>query len=91
MTDKYETLETLKGNKVLDINEWIRKQEDDLFHFKQQFDAKTATDEKFFKSKELAIRAQKDLVGSWLEQLDEAGDFMFQYNIKLVVSKKQSA
>ena len=90
MTDKYETLETLKGNKVLDINEWLQQQEDDLFHFKQQFNAQTATDEKFFKSKELDIRAQKDLVGSWLEQLGEKSSFMREYNIRLVVGKKET-
>ena len=89
MTDKYETIETLKGAKVLDINEWIRKQEDDLFHFKQQFDAQTATDAKFFKCKELEIRAQKDMVRSWLDHLDENGIALHQHNIRLLVSKQR--
>ncbi len=87
MSDKYETLETLKGNKVLDLNEYLQKQEDDLFHFKQQFNGQTATDEKFFKSKELEHRAQQDLVRSWLDHLGEKSSFMHEYNIKLVVSK----
>jgi|SaaInlV_120m_DNA_3_1039746.scaffolds.fasta_scaffold05265_8 hypothetical protein len=87
MTDKYETIETLKGAKVLDINEWIRKQEDDLFHFKQQFNGQTATDEKFFKIKELEIRAKKDIVRSWLDHLEENSIVLHQYNIRLLVSK----
>ena len=91
MTDKYETIETLKGNKILDINEWLQQQEDDLFHFKQQFNGQTATDEKFFKSKELEIRAQKDLVRSWIDHLGEKSSFLYEYNIKLVVGKNQTA
>lgn len=91
MSDKYETLETLKGNKVLNIQDWLRKQDDDLHHFKQQFNDQTATDEKFFKSKELAIREQKALVETWLKELGLKNAFIGNYEITLVVRQGEGA
>ena len=87
MTDKYETVEILKGNEILDIPEWFRKQEDNLHNFKQAFNDKTAADEKFFKGKEMVLSEQRILVETWLKELGFKNAMIGNYTIKLVVSK----
>ena len=87
--NKYTTLKNIEGYKTLDLNEHIRKQRDDLFDFKQQFNSKTPQDEKFFKAKEDAIKQQQDLINVWLEELGIKNNF--KLDVHLMVSEREKA
>ena len=88
MANKYTTLKNIEGYKTLDLMEHIRKQEDALYLFKQQFDDQTGTDAKFFKSKEDAIRQQRDLINVWIEQLGIKNNY--NLDVQSMVSEKES-
>lgn len=86
---KHKTYAILKGDRVLDVNQYLTKKSDDLFEMKQRFNDQTATDEKFFKQKELQIQAKQDLIREMLTEMDCNGNLINDYNITLIVSKPE--
>ena len=85
---KHKTYAILKGDRVLDVNKYLTKKSDDLFEMKQRFNDQTATDEKFFKQKELQIQAKQELIREMLAEMD-CTNVMANYNITLIVSKPE--
>ena len=72
----------------MDVNKYLTKKSDDLFEMKQRFNDQTATDEKFFKQKELQIQAKQELIREMLAEMD-CTNVMANYNITLIVSKPE--
>ena len=66
---KYQTIDTLKGNKTINVNQYFRERWDKLEEVKNYFGDKTGTDEKFYNEKHLNLRAQQDLFAEFAERL----------------------
>ena len=67
---KYQTLDALKGNKIIDIQKHFRDRSCSLDEFKSKFGGdQTAADEKFFNEKQHQLREQEQLFRSLAESL----------------------
>ena len=86
---KHKTYAILKGDKVLDVNKYLIKKSDDLFAMKQRFNDQTATDEKFFREKELQIKGKQDLIREMLTEMDCKDTMIGNHNITLIVSEPE--
>ena len=67
---KYQTLDTLKGNKTLNVNEYFKERWEKLEETKRYWGGEqTAVDEKFFNEKQYTLREQADLFRVFAESL----------------------
>jgi hypothetical protein len=67
---KYQTLDTLKGNKTLNVNEYFKERWEKLEETKLYWGGEqTAVDEKFFNEKQHTLREQADLFRVFAESL----------------------
>ena len=66
---KYQTLDTLKGNRTINVNQYFRERWDKLEEFKNYFGESTGVDEKFFNGKHYSLREQEDLFRVFAESL----------------------
>jgi Zn-dependent M32 family carboxypeptidase len=85
---KYQTLDTLKGNKTINVNEYFRERWGKLEEFKNYFGSEqTGVDEKFFNEKQYTLREQEDLFRVFAESLGFDRDIK-SLDIHISFSKK---
>lgn len=90
--EKNELVENLKGNKVLDFDQFIDKKGLELIQFKKQFKRDwNANHEKVEKQMDENIKRLNSLCEEWIEELypDEKSSWKYNYDIQIVISKKQ--
>lgn len=94
MANKYETMEALKGNKILNLNDYLTAQQDRLAEIKREFSTPNKnglltdkTENAFFNAKEKEIEEQKKYIEKWLKHMDLT-DYMGNYQISLLVVEK---
>ena len=67
---KYQTIDILKGNKTINVNQYFRERWEKLEEIKEEFGKdQTAMDEKFFNEKQHTLREQADLFRVFAESL----------------------
>ena len=95
MANKYETIEVLKGNKVLNLKEYLLEQQEKLRQVKKEFSNPNRngaltdkTESAFFHAKEKQIDEQKIYIQKWLTHMDLT-DYFENYEITLVVAQKK--
>jgi hypothetical protein len=85
---KYQTIDILKGNKTININEYFEERWKKLEEIKEEFGKdQTATDEKFFNEKQHILRKQQDLIRVFSENLGFDRDIK-SYDIHISFSEK---
>jgi hypothetical protein len=85
---KYQTLDTLKGNKTLDVNEYFKNDGSKLEETKRYWGGEqTAVDEKFFNEKHYTLREQEGLFKVFAESLGFDRDIK-SLDIHISFSKK---
>ena len=67
---KFQTMDALKGNKTINVNEYFRERWEKLEETKQYWGGEqTAVDEKFFNEKQHTLREQADLFAEFAKSL----------------------
>ena len=67
---KFQTIDTLKGNRTIDVNQYFSERWNKLEEVKNYFGSgQTAVDEKFFNEKHYTLREQEDLFRVFAESL----------------------
>jgi hypothetical protein len=91
MATKYETLESLKGATTIDVFDYLDTRHEELRKIKSSWGkTQTATDEKFFKEKELELRQFKTQLETMILQMGITEPYPIgNCDIKLIVSKKK--
>jgi hypothetical protein len=84
---KFQTIDTLKGNKTINVNRYFRERWDKLEEVKNYFGDKTGVDEKFYNEKHLTLREQQDLFAEFAESLGFDRDIK-SLDIHISFSKK---
>ena len=94
MANKYETMEALKGNKVLNLNDYLEQQQDRLSEIKREFSTPNRngaltdkTENAFFNAKEKEIEEQKKYIEKWLKHMGFT-DYIGNYQVSLLVVEK---
>jgi hypothetical protein len=95
MANKFETLEALKGSKILNLNDYLTNQQDRLSEIKREFTTPNRngaindkTENAFFNAKEQELEAQKKFIERWLKHM-ELSDYIGNYDISLMVVEKK--
>ena len=95
MANKFETLEALKGSKILNLNDYLTNQQDRLSEIKREFTTPNrngAINDKienaFFNAKEIELEEQKKFIERWLKHM-ELTDYIGNYDISLMVVEKK--
>jgi hypothetical protein len=86
---KFQTMDILKGNRTIDVNQYFSERWEKLEEFKNYFGDHTGTDEKFYNEKHLTLREQQDLFRSFAESLGFSGHDFNDLNIHISFSKKE--
>jgi len=85
---KYQTLDTLKGNKTLNVHEYFKERWEKLEETKRYWGGEqTAVDEKFFNEKQHTLREQADLFAEFAKSLGFDRDIK-SLDIHISFSKK---
>jgi hypothetical protein len=66
---KFQTMDTLKGNRTIDVNQYFSERWEKLEEVKKYFGDHTGVDEKFYNEKHLTLREQQDLFKTFAESL----------------------
>ena len=86
---KYQTLDTLKGNKTLNVNEYFKERWEKLEETKRYWGGEqTAVDEKFFNEKHYSLNEQQNLFRSFAESLGFEGKDFKDLDIHISFSNK---
>jgi hypothetical protein len=86
---KFQTIDILKGNKTLNVNEYFRERWSKLEETKLYWGGEqTAVDEKFFNEKHYTLREQEGLFRVFAESLGFEGKDFKDLNIHISFSKK---
>lgn len=91
--EKNELIEKIKGNRVIDFQEFIDSKFNEQQAFKKQFKRDwNANHEKIEKQMEEKQKALNALAEEWLEQAypEEKNIWKHQYAIQIVISKKEA-
>ena len=95
MANKFETLEALKGSKILNLNDYLTTQQDRLSEIKREFTTPNRngaitdkTENAFFIAKEKELEEQKKFIERWLKHM-ELSDYIGNYDISLMVVEKK--
>jgi hypothetical protein len=85
---KFQTMDALKGNKTINVNEYFRERWEKLEETKQYWGGEqTAVDEKFFNEKQHTLREQADLFAEFAKSLGFDRDIK-SLDIHISFSKK---
>ena len=85
---KFQTMDILKGNKTINVNEYFRERWEKLEETKQYWGGEqTAVDEKFFNEKQHTLREQADLFAEFAKSLGFDRDIK-SLDIHISFSKK---
>jgi len=85
---KYQTIDILKGNKTINVNQYFRERWEKLEEIKEEFGkGQTAMDEKFFNEKQHILQKQQDLFRVFSESLGFDRDIK-SLDIHISFSKK---
>jgi hypothetical protein len=91
MANKYETMETLKGNTILDPLEYFSNQNQKLLELDKSglYDRNNKIDNAFFASKEKELKDMEALLFKIVgDMLNDPGSDKFHWDVKLLVVKK---
>ena len=88
---KYQTLDTLKGKKTLDVNKYFKERRTKLEETKKYWgNGQTAVDEKFFNEKHYSLNEQQNLFRSFAESLGFEGNDFNDLDIHISFSTKEN-
>jgi len=84
---KFQTIDALKGNRTIDVNQYFSERWEKLEEVKKYFGDNTGVDEKFYTEKHLTLREQQDLFAEFAESLGFNRDIK-SLDIHISFSKK---